>query len=61
MYLLAQIPVAIVTWIFQFCIPAGWHPVTARQEWSCFVAAGGLALLLDGSAVRASGLPPGLL
>lgn len=61
MHPLAQISVAIVTWIFQLRIPACWHPVTAWQEWSCSVGAGGLALRLDGSAVRAPGQPPGLL
>lgn len=48
-------------WIFQVCIPACWHLVTALQELSSSVAAGGQALGLDGSAVRAPGKPPGLL
>ena len=47
--------------IFQVCIPACWHLVTALQEPNSSVAADGLALGLDGSAVRAPGQPPGLL
>lgn len=52
-------PSCHVTWVFQFCIPACWHPVTARQEWSCSALLVALALWLDGSAVRAPPAPLG--